>query len=198
LEFGGLKVGSASLVDLPRLHLQWYVWTMQGGPKPPFLQKNVAYYVMGAEEWRYTDTLEAITSRSDPLYLQSGGNPTDVFRSGWLAVELPAGSEPDHYVYDPRDVSLAELESTVDPESRVEQRMLYASVGKRLVYHSELFAQETEISGFFRLSVWLSIDQPDTDFGVSVYEVGIDGSLSDHRVPAAADRKIRGHQHQIG
>src|SRR5690606_36222007 len=46
-EFGGLTLGSASLVDLPKLHLDWYAWTMQQGAKPEFLQKNVAYYVMG-------------------------------------------------------------------------------------------------------------------------------------------------------
>jgi len=38
--------------------------------KPSSLQKNVAYYVMGAERWRYTDTLESVTARSIPLHLQ--------------------------------------------------------------------------------------------------------------------------------
>ncbi len=36
---GGLTFGPASLVDLPKLHLDWYGWTMQGGPKPEFLQE---------------------------------------------------------------------------------------------------------------------------------------------------------------
>jgi putative CocE/NonD family hydrolase len=175
-EFCGLKAGPASLVDLPKLHLQWYAWTMQGGAKPEFLQKHVAYYVMGAEKWRYADTLEAVTARSQPLYLQSAGNPTDVFNSGSLTAEPVTSSEPDHYIYDPCDVSLAELESTVDPENRIDQRMVYASAGKHLIYHSAPFGTDTELSGFFKLSVWISIDQLDTDFRASVYEIGIDGS----------------------
>jgi predicted acyl esterase len=48
-ELYGIKLGAASLVDMLQLHLQWYAWTMRGGPKPEFLRKNVAYYVMGAE-----------------------------------------------------------------------------------------------------------------------------------------------------
>jgi putative CocE/NonD family hydrolase len=175
-EFVGLKVGPASLVDLQKLHLQWYAWTMQGGPKPEFLQKNVAYYVMGAERWRYADTLEEITSHSSPLFLHSTTSPTDVFKSGSLTAEPSRTSEPDHYIYDPRDVSLAELESTIDPESRADQRMIHAAVGKQFVYHSAPFDRDVEISGFFRLSAWLSIDQPDTDFRVSVYEIDLDGS----------------------
>lgn len=174
-EFCGLKVGPESLVDLQKLHLDWYDWTLQGGPRPKFLRNNVSYYVMGAEEWRYAETLEAVTAFSEPLFLQSSGNPTDVFRSGLLAREPPALSEPDHYVYDPRDVSLADLESSIDPESRVDSRMVNASVGKQLVYHSLPFSEDVEISGFFTLSLWLSIDQPDTDFVASIYEVGLDG-----------------------
>src|SRR3984893_7424917 len=65
-EFCGLKVGAASLVDLPKLHLEWYAWTMQAGPKPEFLRKNVAYYVAGADEWRYADRLDDVTSHASP------------------------------------------------------------------------------------------------------------------------------------
>jgi len=175
-EFLGLRVGPDSLVDLPKLHLQWYDWTMQRGSKPEFLQKNVAYYVMGAERWRYADTLDAITARAEVLYLHSSTNPTDVFKSGSLTREPPLQSEPDQYIYDPRDVSLAKLEGTVNPESRVDHRMIYASIGRQLIYHSAPFEKHIEISGFFKLSVWLSIDQPDTDFRVSVYEIATDGS----------------------
>lgn len=173
--FGGLEVGPASLVDLAKLHLDWYAWTMQGQPKPEFLRNNVAYYVTGAEEWRYADSLEAITARSVPLYLRSNGSAGDVFHSGSIGPGLPTGSDPDCYVYDPTDVSMARAESAVDPESLIDQRMIHVGIGKQLVYHSDPFPQGIEVSGFFKLSAWLSIDQPDTDFRVTVYEVDIDG-----------------------
>jgi uncharacterized protein len=176
IEFCGVRVGPASLIDLGQLHLDWYAWTMQGGRKPEFLRKRVAYYVMGADQWRYADSLDAVTERMLPLYLDSNENPTDVFHSGSLGREVPVESKSDHYVYDPRDVSLAKLESTVDPDSRTDVRILHASHGKVLVYHSAPFEQATEVSGFFRLTVWLAIDQPDTDFRASVYEVGLYGS----------------------
>lgn len=175
-EFGGLTCGPASLVDLGKIHVEWYAWVMRDGPKPDFLKKNVAYYVMGADRWRYADSLEEITSRTEPLYLQSIGNPIDVFQSGSLGSESRAQISPDVYIYDPRDVSHAPLESTLDPQSKVDQRLLYALTGRQLIYHSQSFDRDTEVSGFFKLSVWIAIDQPDTDFRASIYEIGLDGS----------------------
>jgi uncharacterized protein len=174
-EIGGLTFGPASLVDLPKLHLDWYAWTMQAGPKPEFLKKPVAYYVMQADRWRYADTLDAVTAESRAYYLDSTSNATDVLGSGSLRAEVPAG-KPDHYVYDPRDSSFAELESTVDPESLTDQRMVYARRGEQLIYHTAPFVKDTEVSGFFKLSAWIAIDQPDTDFSVNVYEIRQDGT----------------------
>lgn len=171
---GGLTFGPASLVDLPRLHLDWFSWTMQGGGKPQFLQKRVAYYVTGAEKWRYADTLEAITAQSRPYYLDSQAGAGDVLASGSLG-EQQARSGADQYVYDPRDVSRAEREATEDPSGLTDQSVLYAG-GPQLVYHTAAFDRPTEISGFFKLDAWLAIDQPDTDFIATVYEIRADGS----------------------
>jgi uncharacterized protein len=174
--FAGIEVGPASLIDLPKLHVEWYEWTMRAGPKPKFLQDNVAYYVMVADRWRYAESLGAITAGTESLYLQATANPTDVLHSGSLTPQPSMGGEPDCYVYDPRDTSLAELESEVGSEDLIDQRILYASAGKQLVYHSAPYDRDTEISGFFRLSVWISLDQPDTDFCASIHVIGLDGS----------------------
>ncbi len=174
-EFGGLKFGPAALVDLPKLHREWFAWTMQDGPKPGFLQKRVAYYVIGAEKWRYADTLEAVTARSQAYFLDSTGNPTDVLQSASLSAQAPGQSKPDRYIYDPRDIGWADAESKLDPESLVTQAPVYAQSGKQLIYHSAPFDKDTEVSGFFKLSAWLSIDRPDTDFNVSIYEINAAG-----------------------
>lgn len=175
-KFGGLSFGPASLLDLPKLHLDWYAWTMQGGPQPAFLRKPVAYYVMGAEKWRYADTLEAVTAESRALFLDSTINPSDAFASGSLQAGRPGVGDPDHYAYDPRDTRIAKLENVPSmPEDLVNQRLVLAGSGRQLIYHSPPFEQDTEVSGFFKLSAWLAIDQPDTDFSVAVYEIDADG-----------------------
>jgi putative CocE/NonD family hydrolase len=178
-EFLGLKVGPDSVVDMKKLHRDWYAWTMEDGAKPDLLKKKVAYYVMVADKWRYADTLEEVTARHETLYLQSTVNPKDVFASGALSsAPSAARAKPDTYVYDPRDLKYPMLESTLTSAyyNLSDQLLVLSSAGSKLIYHSAPFERDTEVSGFFKFTAWIAIDQPDTDFNVSIYDIGPDGS----------------------
>jgi len=179
-DVGGLTFGKASLLDMNKLHKDWYDWTMKSGAKPEFLKDRVAYYVLGngAEEWRYAPTLESITAEARPLYVASfEGRANELFASGALAADKASGSShPDRYVYDPLDTSSEKVDAIEVPNMLTDQRWLLQQSGKYLVYHTAAFAQELDIAGFFRLSAWIAIDQPDTDFHVAVFEVQPDGT----------------------
>jgi hypothetical protein len=175
-EVGGLKFGAASVLDLNKLHTEWYDWTMKGGPKPEFLKKRVAYYVVGAEQWKYADTLEGIANTTKTLYLGSGGSAKDVFHAGALSEAKPgATSLADEWVYDPLDTRPGTAEPDDDPNGLISQRSVLNLFDEGVIYHSEPFAAPTEISGFAKLTVWLRMDVPDTDLEVDLYEILPDG-----------------------
>lgn len=175
-EVGGLKFGDASLVDLNNLHREWYDWTLKDGPRPAFLKKHVAYYVAGAEEWKYADSLEAIASGHRTLYLDSSGSAADVFHSGTLSEAKPDKSAPDRFTYDPLDTRPAELDREDFANPLLDQRYALNLFGNGLVYHSAPFAEATEVTGHLKLTAWMAMDVPDTDFGVTVYEILPDGT----------------------
>jgi len=175
-EVGGLTFGDASMVDLPKLHVEWYDWTMKGGKAPEFLKKRVAYYVVGPEQWKYADSLDTISNTKETLYLNStNGEANDVFQSGSLTEEKPGAAKPDQYTYDPLDVRPAELEKEGVKNYLTDQRSALNLFGDGVVYHSQPFTEATEISGFVKLVVWMSLDVPDTDFGATLYEIMPDG-----------------------
>jgi len=175
---GGLRFGPASLLDLNKLHQEWYDWTMKGGPKPEFLKKRVAYYVVGpgAEEWKYADSLEAIAREKRRLYLHSDGRADDAFHSGTMTTEKLSQEPSDRYTYDPLDVRPAELEREWVEDYLTNQRYALNLFGNGLVYHSEPFPEATEITGSLTFIAWMAMDVPDTDFIVSVYEIQPDGT----------------------
>ena len=178
-EVDGLTFGKASLLDMNKLHKEWYDWTMKSGGKPEFLKDRVAYYVVGegAEDWRYANTLEAVTAEMRPLYLDShDAVANSVFASGTLGATSASGSKPDRYVYDPLDVTSAAIQAVEVPNMLTDQRLVLQQSGKQLVYHTAPFLNTLDVAGTFKLSAWISIDQPDTDFYVSVAEILPDGS----------------------
>jgi len=178
-EVSGLKFGKASLIDLNQLHREWYDWTMKSGSRPAFLKDRVAYYMAGtgAEDWRYANTLEAITRESRPLYLSSReGHANELFDSGALAPSVANEVTPDRYVYDPLDVSSAKVDGAETPNMLTDQRWVLQQSGKYLIYHSAPFDKETEIAGFPQLTAFIALDQPDTDFRVMLFEIQPDGS----------------------
>ena len=179
-EFGGIPFGAASVLDMKKLHKEWYDWTLKSGAQPPLLKDKVTYYVLGegAEEWRYAPNLEAITAQSRALYLASdNGQANDVFASGRLAAK-PGSGKPDRYVYDPLDLDFAAWDGPSDfvgDKALIDTTGLLAARGKVLVYHTPAFDEATELAGFPRLDLWLGIDQPDTDIAAFVYEIKADG-----------------------
>jgi putative CocE/NonD family hydrolase len=173
-KFGGYDFGEASLLDMNDLHRQWYEWTMKSGDQPEFLKDQVAYYVVGPNEWRYAPDLESIADETLSLYLDSSGNANDVFSSGSLRDKPVSTSAVDRYRYDPLDTSFGKLELNSSDDYLLDQT--WALNMKGLIYHSSPLDEAVTLAGQMRLEVWMAIDQPDTDFSVSIYEIRSDGT----------------------
>jgi uncharacterized protein len=184
-EVGGVKFGPAAVVDLNDLHRQWYDWALKNGPKPEFLKNQVAYYLLapgnsGANgEWRYADNFAGLVANPKAFYLDSkNGDANGVFRSGTLTEKKP-GNGADQYVYDPLDTSRGENVEGVEPNEKtagIDQRFPL-SIGKDgLVYHTDPLPAEIPLIGCPKLSLWISIDTPDTDLSADLYEIQPDGT----------------------
>ena len=184
-EVGGVKFGPASIVDLNDLHRQWYDWTMKSGAKPEFLKNQVAYYLLapgnsGANgEWKYADSLESFTANPKTFYLDSkNGDANGVFRSGTLTEKQP-NEGADQFVNDPLDTRRGENVEGVEPNEKtagIDQRFALCIGNDGLVYHTEPLPNETPLIGCPKLTVWVSIDTPDTDLQADLYEIQPDGT----------------------
>jgi len=184
-EVGGVKFGSAAIVDLNDLHRQWYDWTMRNGPKPEFLKNQVAYYLLapgnsGANgEWKYVDNLETLVANPKTFYLDSkNGDANGVFRSGSLTEKQPSGGS-DSFTYDPLDTTRGERVDGTDPNEKTSgiDQTYALSIGKDgLVYHTEPLPNETPLVGCPQLTLWVSIDTLDTDLQAHLYEIQPDGT----------------------
>ena len=176
-EFGGLKFSETSILDMNKIHQEWYDWTMKAGKKPAFLKKRVAYYVMGEEKWKYADSLQSIGATPKKLYLCSSDGAGDVFHSGSLDEHAPNGTPSDSFTYNPLDNRFGDLERILVEEYLTDQTYDLNLFGNGLVYHSKPFTRDVEITGWVKLFAWISMDVPDTDFKVSLAEILANGKV---------------------
>src|SRR5437773_11808947 len=152
---------------------------MKSGPRPAFLIRQVAYYVLAAGnngangEWKYAENFETLVAHPKTFYLDSkNGDANGVFRSGSLIEKQPTEG-PDTFIYDPLDTTRGETVDGLDPKEKTAgiDQTYALSIGKDgLVYHTEPLPNETSFVGCPALTLWLSIDTPDLDLSASLYE----------------------------
>jgi uncharacterized protein len=152
----------------------------------------VFYYVTEENRWNYANSIPGIPNQFVKYFLitpeKQGIHPLD---SGLLSPELPLKNPPARYVYDPLDKR--ETVGPLDMLERDSKRFLVDKTltadlkGRGLVYLTEPFANDTEITGKPKLVAAISLDVPDTDFVATLFEIKRDGSsifLTEDRIRA--------------
>jgi hypothetical protein len=172
----GLSIPDAAVLDMSKLHADWYDWVLGRGPRPPLLRDRVTYYMMGANEWRYAHSLDGASSGQNlTLYLEDpAGTPQDVFHSGFLLTSKPGAEPPSRIVDDPRTLpELAVAQYAADEDLHSQFR---AYEKDALVFQSAPLARSVEVAGHMRLSLTVQSDAPDFDLWAQVQMLAPDGS----------------------
>ena len=172
----GAPIPAAAVVDMQKLHADWYDFALGKGAQPALLRDHVAYFMLGADEWRYADSLEAASSGKElTFYLgDSDGTPGDVFHSGQLSREARNTEPPAILVSDPHELPELEVAKYAAGEDLTSQ---FRALQKRaLSFHSEPFERDTEIAGQMHLALTCESDTPDFDLWAEVQMVLPDGS----------------------
>jgi uncharacterized protein len=172
----GVSIPDSAVLDMEKLHLEWYDYALGRGPKPSLLRDKVNYFMLGADEWRHAPTLEAASSGGDlTLYLaDSAGTPGDMFHSGRLAAQVPGKEPPAVIVSDPRELPELEVAAMADDEDLTSQ---FRGFERRAInFHSEPFAKDVEVAGHVQLKVLCEADTPDFDLWAQVLMVRADGT----------------------
>jgi len=169
-KLGDMVFGDNSVLDIDKLHVEWYDWTLKGKERPELLKKRITYYMMNADEWRYADSLDEVSNSRMTWYLSSDeGKANDIFKSGKLVPSPPDGKQtPDKYLYDPLQL-ISKEEYLAGADNIVSDKQ------DKLIYHSSPFHEAIEVAGYVKFKAYMQLDVLDTDFGVALYEIRSDG-----------------------
>ena len=172
----GVSIPPAAVVDMQKLHADWYDFALGRGALPALLRDHVAYFMLGADEWRYAKSLAAASS-GDRLTFYLGdadGTPKDLFRSGRLTAQPQKTDPPALLVSDPRELPELEVAKYAAGEDLTSQ---FRAFQKRAIsFHSAPFERDTDIAGQMQLTLLCESDTPDFDLWAQVMMVLPDGS----------------------
>jgi putative CocE/NonD family hydrolase len=161
---------------MQKLHADWYDFALGRGALPALLRDHVAYFMLGADEWRYAKTLEAASSGEQlTFYLgDAEGTQGDLFHSGRLTTRAQTAEPPALLVSDPHELPELEVAKYAAGEDLTSQ---FRAFQKRAIsFHSAPFERDTETAGQMRLTLLCESDTPDFDLWAQVVMVLPDGS----------------------
>lgn len=174
----GIEIPKAGLIDVMALDFAYYRWVLGLGPQPEFLKDTVAYFVLGADEWRYAPALDKLGTVDRVLYLDPAGRAAASLASaGVIADRKPAADVAVDYRFDPADFSRTATFNIYSGDFLVDDSFVRAIDGNGLVFETGPLPEGTEVIGQPTLELQVRMDVPDTDVQARLYEVRVDGSV---------------------
>jgi putative CocE/NonD family hydrolase len=136
----------------------------------------VKLFVMGENKWRDEYEWPLARTQYQSYYLHSGGNANSLKGDGRLDAMLPSGSElSDHYQYDPLNPVPTSGGAMLGPRAGMALQNAIEQRADVLVYTTDKFSKEMEITGPIKLLLNVSTDVASTDFTAKLVDVYPDG-----------------------
>jgi putative CocE/NonD family hydrolase len=175
---GDVDFGPNSTVDLDAVMLRWYDYRLKGEANGTENEKPVRIFVMGVNQWRDEDAWPPSGVRQTRWFLHSSGHGNGLAGDGSLLPNQPAGDMPDKFVFDPAN-PVPTLGGNLCCDSRLkpgarDQRPNEAREDV-LVYSSQPFGHNYEVTGPVSLELYASSSAVDTDFTAKLVDVSPDG-----------------------
>jgi uncharacterized protein len=158
--------------------IAWYDYLFKGVHNQ-FADKPVRIFVLGTNQWRDEDAWPPARVRSTKYFLRASNGAKSLRGDGSLSTAAPQAEHGDRYTYDPANpvptiggplcCDAAHLEPGPRDQRPAESR------DDVLVYSTDAFAKDFEVTGPVTLELYASSSAVDTDFTAKLVDVWPNG-----------------------
>jgi putative CocE/NonD family hydrolase len=157
----GYQADPVAAIDLRELRFQWFDHVLKGGPAPELLKDRVNYEVMGANEWRHAQSIEAMAKGSLRFYLDAADHRES---------HVLARHETSSATFVRQTIDLADRSDAAWlPSADITSRELKTHNGVTFV--SEPLAHPVEFEGLFTALLDFNANKMDMDLNIALYEL---------------------------
>jgi putative CocE/NonD family hydrolase len=161
------------------LMLRWYDYWLKDIPNGIDKEPAVQVYVMGADRWRTGNEWPFPGTKFTSYYLSSNGKANSSKGDGVLTATdgAPLLGGVDRFTYDPENpVTTLGGQISTNPEvAGPKDRSKTQERNDILVYTTDSFAQDVEVTGPVEVKLFASSSAVDTDFTATLSDVYPDG-----------------------
>lgn len=176
---GDVDFGAGSLADLDGEETRWFDYWLKGIDNGIVDEPPLRLFIMGINEWR--DEHEWPLARTDwqRWNLHSDGDANSVRGGGLLSIDTPTDEPEDRFVYDPEfPVQTVGGNNCCSPDivpwGPYDQRAVEMR-SDVLVYTSDPFEEDMEVTGPIKVVLYAATDGPDTDWTAKLVDVSPTG-----------------------
>ena len=176
---GDVDFGAGSLADLDGEETRWFDYWLKGIDNGIVDEPPLRLFIMGINEWR--DEHEWPLARTDwqRWHLHSDGDANSVRGGGRLSIDTPTDEPEDRFVYDPEfPVQTVGGNNCCSPDivpwGPYDQRAVEMR-SDVLVYTSDPFEEDMEVTGPIKVVLYAATDGPDTDWTAKLVDVSPTG-----------------------
>ena len=176
---GDVDFGAGSLADLDGEETRWFDYWLKGIDNGIVDEPPLRLFIMGINEWR--DEHEWPLARTDwqRWHLHSEGDANSVRGGGRLSIDTPTDEPEDRFVYDPEfPVQTVGGNNCCSPDivpwGPYDQRAVEMR-SDVLVYTSDPFEEDMEVTGPIKVVLYAATDGPDTDWTAKLVDVSPTG-----------------------
>jgi putative CocE/NonD family hydrolase len=157
------------------LQVLWFDKHLRGEANQLDQEPPVALFIMGQNKWRFENEWPLKRAKTTKFYLHSGGRANSLNGNGWLDQAAPGDEMPDIFTYDPRlpVMSIGGHSCCVDtltPMGAFDQRAQERR-NEVLIYTTEALAEDVEVIGTVRVTLYAASTAVDTDFTAKLVDV---------------------------
>jgi uncharacterized protein len=163
-----------------RFSLPWFDYYLKGKQTIDIDAPPIRLFVMSANEWRNEHEWPLARTRFEKHYFHSSGHANSSQGNGSLSARMPQDEPSDRFLYDP----LQPVPSYTDTSGLSASIMFgfapsdHSRVAERedmLVYTSEQFQDDIEVTGPIQVILYASSSTKTTDFTANLCDVYPDG-----------------------
>lgn len=158
-------IDPAAKIDLYKIWLEWFDYILKDKQKPSFLKDKINYQVMGTNQWKSMNSIDAFEKNKVRFYLKN--------KDSQLILSKLKGKGENFSTLKVDLTDRTDAGELINQKRNIIDNLFYTK--NNVLFYGEPLKNASEFSGSISGKLSISVNKKDVDLYISLYELMPDG-----------------------